>query len=282
MKATVIDVKGESNVLFPRLRFLVEFENDSGEEVGFFNMIGRVYLEKGEVGELLSLDNPFIKLKPKEKRKTNLYLNLDTRRLEIIEEERKGGDLWFTIPISYLGVTRGSQPLIEAIHSYDVRAWSPKETDKCKIFQSQWLGILEELKYSKYKVFEIKMPELPVGTPLDAGVQHLVKAQDMFNAGKYKEVVSNCRMAMEEFRKIINEKAEDISRKIDEGCNPPPKEKKKSEKFIELKRSVHNFSHMGPHTGYPIERRDAETALVSTLLIGKYLAEVLSEGKTTQ
>jgi len=281
MKATLVGIQAEANVLFPRLRFDIELENDSAEPVAVFNMKGRLLFEdREEIGSLVLLDNFVMNLDPKA-RGERAYLHLDTnpRLLEKIEENRKGGDMHLKINISYLYAKGKNLPAIDTIRSETIPVKAPDGRERQTIYHSKWLSVLQELKYSKYKVFEIKMPELPAGTQMDKGVQYLVNAQNMLNAGNYKEVILNCRQAMEEFQKIIDEKSSKISDKIDEGSNPPHNEDTKSKKLLELRKSIHKFLHIGAHPGYQVERKDAELALISTLSIGKYLAEVLLETK---
>lgn len=281
MKATLVGIQAEANVLFPRLRFDIELENDSAEAVAVFNMKGRLLFEdREEIGSLVLLDNFVMNLGSKA-RGARAYLHLDTNPwlLEKIEENRKGGNMHLKINISYLYAKGKNMPAIDAIYSETIIVKAPDGGERQIIYQSKWLSILQELKYSKYKVFEIKMPELPAGTQMDKGVQYLVNAQNMMNAGNYKEVISNCRQAMEDFRKIVKENSTRISNKIDEGSSPPTGEKNKSEKLLELRESIHKWLHIGPHVAYQVERKDAELALISTLSIGKYLAEVLLETK---
>jgi len=133
--------------------------------------------------------------------------------------------------------------------------------------------------YGKSIIIEIRIPPPPFDALTESATQHLTQAQRMVNEGNYTEVMTSCRRAMEEFQELIKQNEPKISDKLDVGSSAQQNEKKKSAKFLQLRKSVHNFLHMGPHAGYYVDRKDATLALQFTSTIGKYLAEILSEIK---
>jgi len=138
MKATLVDVKADQNAILPRLLFDVQIENDSGEEIGFADISGRINVENvGVLRKLLPQQSYWEKVGPNQKSRVTLVLDLDFRQLEIIEEKREVADVLFRLSINYTQVRTREPTVANAFSTGSTNIVSPAGDEIHKVPQSQ-------------------------------------------------------------------------------------------------------------------------------------------------
>jgi len=286
MKATLIGVQGIETSIPPRLRFDIEVENESRD------MVVWVFAWSGEVGleaPRLDLGNLKIEFKreifePLGKHDIKLGWEIDYRKLERVEEERKGGNLSLDVLLNFLQVslpkTAAMSISLDRLEGAEVRVCSPRY-NKVFIAKSVWEEQLEKLGYGKVEYLELYLPPPPTGTQLDVALGHLKKAKENFNGGEYPDVLTSCRRAIEELRKLFGSNEEERKGFIARILQDEEKAKAYTD-LLEVVQKAKNFASGGPHTYWvkAADRRDAEFALRVTWAIVGYFAKNLARLKT--
>lgn len=265
MKAELISTRC-GNAVFPRLSFRIELENDEDKHVAIFDISGRVWLHgRGDLGNLTPrhLGN---QIGIGSKCEADLDLDLDYRRLEIIEEARKGSDLLIGLevtPIYY--ITEGDRFSVSNLRrsSLTVNVKDRKSADHIMIPQSEWVKILDGMGYGKINVMEITIPPPPVGDSIVESMNYLEQAQRSFNDGEYDDVMVDCRKAIEEISKAIDK---DTLKDILDS-------ESKAEGVETVKQKIKNkLLDRGAHSGVQFNRIDAELGLHLTQAMIRYLS----------
>jgi len=202
-------------------------------------------------------------LEPRSRSNFTLQLDLSPYQIEIIEEKRRGGDLYLRLGLKILSASIREEGLFDGFSDETVYVRMPPWGEDLKIPQSEWVSMLGEMSYRRFRVFEIPIPEPPKETPIESSLKYVKEAIKSFNTGDYDDVLGNCRNAIEEFEKA------------DLNFQEILKSESKAEKFNGIIRKVKDYSNLGVHPGVKINRKDAEMILHFTLSTIRFLGEAL-------
>lgn len=157
-------------------------------------------------------------------------------------------------------------------------------TTQHKLSQKEWIKIISDLGYTKYKIFEIPYPDIPQLPEIKNIMQKLEEAQNLLYEGRNNEVVTTCRLLLEELQPIVSsnnsknsEMKSEIANIVNTGCFADEGKGSKSEKIENIRRAVWMFHHIGPHYKYAVTRADAELALVLSMSLLRYYGVQLDE-----
>ena len=157
--------------------------------------------------------------------------------------------------------------------------------DSYKLSQLDWINLASKLGYTKYKLFELEWPDIPQLDNLTNIIKGLEEAQSLFYEGKNNEVVSKCRLVLEELMPVVtgkysNNKLEmkkEISSIIDIGSFQKEGEDPKSVKVENMRQNIWKYHHIGPHYGYTVTREDAELSILLCLAMVRYYSAHLNK-----
>lgn len=287
MKGTLISIQGVGYSVPPKLRLNIEVENETPNQVVWIlGGTGLVSLEQPRRVDLGKLETCFTKLQlePLQKYRLDFEWEIGHDKLERIEEERKGKDLFLDVRLNLLQITlpKGvptTTPVLDRLGGSEVVVSSPGY-ERVRIPKSVWEDKLEELGYGKVEYLELYLPPPPTGTQLDTALNHLKKAKENFGSGEYPDVLTACRKAIDELQKLFGKSEEDQKTFIAQTLQ----DKRKAEDYINLLAVVQkakNFASGGPHTYWvrTADRRDAEFALRITWSIVGYFVKNLARAK---
>jgi len=286
MKATLIDVRGTRASIPPKLTFDVEVENESGDiTVWVFAWSGEVALEDPRL-DLGNLKTEFRReqFEPLGKRNIRFEWEIDYPKLERLEEERKGGNLFLNVRLNLLQAPwPKTEPMPISLHTLSSAAISVSSPAYSRVFipKSVWEEQLEKLGYGKVEYLELYLPPPPMGTQLDAALGHLKKAKENFSKCEDPDVLTSCRRAIEEFQKLFGSSEEERRDFIARILQDEEKAKAYTD-LLEMVQKAKNFASGGPHTYWvrAADRRDAELALRITWAIVGYFAKNLARLRT--
>lgn len=179
-----------------------------------------------------------------------------------IEKSRRNGDLHLSANMKALYIDPDfPNPLADQL-----------STASHKFSQSEWIKIISDLGYTKYKIFEIPYPDTPQLPEFEKIVKELEEAQTLFYEGKNDLVVSKCRIVLEQLRAILRdkEKRAKIDAKIDEQCIGEEGRDPKSKRVNDIFTKAYNFHNVGPHYHYFVAREDAEMSLILCMTLLRY------------
>ncbi len=119
-----------------------------------------------------------------------VFCDLDTWRLERIEEYRKGEELklWLQLWPTFRG--KGS------FWDIDVRPF------RIEVPRDKWLRVLEGMEHGRYEILEIPRAHLDDAKFEDA-MKHLTAARLSIDKGNYEETLRHCRIAIESFTSAL-------------------------------------------------------------------------------
>lgn len=286
MKGTLINTSSEPGVP-PRLRFEIEVENESRDHVVWvFAWSGEVYIPEPRLS-LGRFETEFRReqFQPLQRQCAYFYLDMDHRKLERVEEERKGSDLRLDIDLNLLQVsfaTSNTLPsvmqFIQTLKGNRVSVYSPGWSI-ARIPKSEWEEkLLEGLSYGRIEYIELYLPPPPLGTQLDKALNYLKKAKEDFNANEYPDVLTSCRKAIEELQRLWGSNEEERRAFITQILQ----DEKKAEDYsslVEVVKKAKNFASGGPHTYWvkTANRRDAELSLRVTCALVSYFAKNMAK-----
>ena len=202
-----------------------------------------------------------------------------------IEGSRKSGDvqLYSNIKALYF-----DSEIDKPTQYQNLPRSSTLSTTQHKLSQKEWIKIISDLGYTKHKIFEIPYPDIPQLPEIKNIMQKLEEAQNLFYEGKNNEVVTTCRLLLEELQPIVssnnskNSKMKsEIANIVNTGCFADEDKGSKSEKIENIRRAVWMFHHIGPHYKYAVTRADAELALVLSMSLLRYYGVQLDEFSRT-
>ena len=202
-----------------------------------------------------------------------------------VEKSRKSGDVQLTSNIKALYLdTKINEP---AKYQNPPLSYT-LSTAHHKLSQKEWIQFISNLGYTKYKIFEIPYPDIPQLPEIKNIMQELEEAQSLFYEGRNNEVVSKCRLLLEELQPIVSsnnsknsEMRSEIANIVNIGCFADEDKGSKSEKIENIRRAVWMFHHIGPHYKYTVTRADAELALVLCMSLLRYYGVQLDEFSRT-
>lgn len=191
----------------------------------------------------------------------NFEMELENRRLDAIEEIRKGGDLEFAMNVSALAycVAKKGSECVDAELKYPVN-------------QSMWIKMLEQMGYRKTLMIEVPIQDKHIPPELAEAAKHLQQAQELMLYGKYRDAVGTCRDVVESLSTGLNDDQDRLPEEIEawfEGQRTMSKE----HRLRLVRRAVRVLTHPARHadkTASQIEwsSHDARAAiaLVAALL----------------
>lgn len=255
--------------LTPRLQFKIELEKREPHEIRVLGISGSIRLRTSRGFVDFGSLNPLLRLgvlyANRPRNTFELTFDLDNHKLEIIEEERRGGDLWLMMKVNVLYFDVKDQPFHTIIHSENITIKSTGTSYDLQVPQSEWVKMLEQMGYRRFRMMEIPIPKSPEGTVIDSALRHLDEAKKSFHEGDYDDVLSNCRKAVEEIEKARI----DLNVVLDQS-------ESKAEKVEGIERKIKDFLNLGAHAiEAKIDRRDAEMALSFTISLTRYIAKKL-------
>lgn len=198
---------------------------------------------------------------------------------ETINKARRNGDVQINGSINYLYLNLAVDQQKQIPLTYRTY-FNPY-----KLSQFDWTNLATKLGYTKYKIFEILWPDIPQLDELNNIMNGLQEAQTLFNEGKNNEVVSKCRLVLEELMPIVTgkysgnklEMKKDIAGIVDFGSFQKEGEEPKSEKIENLRQKIWRYHHIGPHYGYTVSREDAELSIMLCLSMVRYYSVQLNK-----
>lgn len=116
-------------------------------------------------------------------------LDLDLRRIEAIEELRKGGDLTFRLILTGIAQpppSSSEQPSL--VHEGNL---------SLLVNQRAWMDTLTAAGHGRFLLFEIPFPPSGARKELAEAIDHLEMAKHQFDLGHYDEAVTRCRRALD-------------------------------------------------------------------------------------
>lgn len=265
--AVLLRCRSLENRLLPCLRFQIEIKNDSNQKYNIQLLTGEVTLYKNDSAMGFATLNPFIYghwLLPTSTAIVAMNLDLTYRQIEVIEELRKGNDVFFGLKLNIL-FEDPSQTWGSLIVSRETFVHRAGNGNKLMISQSEWVKMLNEMGYERLRIIELPIPEIPHGTIINTCVEFVEEALKKFNEGYYSDVLTDCRKAIENLKKVDIDLVTTLE------------SESKAKKIKDIQNKLHQFLHLGPHEESKdyINRRDAELALHITTSIIRYFVKQL-------
>jgi hypothetical protein len=184
----------------------------------------------------------------------NFVAELDYYLLSQIETNRNG-DLTLEIFVKFADVK-------------NQRGLAVFNMNGITITKSDWIEkFLHDLKYKEIMIFE--MPKI-TNPEFQEVVDHFNKAFKRNQSNEHKEVLSECRQAMEAFKDVAKKKGFTKSEKNGDGKDVDVVDYKKllnddlGKEMSEMHRKIVMFLTTGSHHGKSIDKEDADFALMVT------------------
>ncbi|MEA2033673.1 MAG: hypothetical protein U9N41_08845 [Euryarchaeota archaeon] len=172
---------------------------------------------------MAGIDFETFEIAPKEEHNLNPIFELDYKKLDLIEENRKG-NLNLKLELDLHGVSRRRRgdgtfdtlqvAMADGLKVRKINVHSPNYHYEIVIPQSIWVEILEKLDYGKFKIIEMVIPTTPSSPQLATQI-------DLGSLGQ---------------------------------SNKP----NKSKRIEDIRQKIWTLLHIGPHEGYIVTRQDAE------------------------
>lgn len=158
----------------------------------------------------------------------DLEIDLDSNRIEAIEQIRLGGDLTFSIDLYATAIQNENSVQLH------------RQVYELVVNQSDWIKILENIGYRKTVFLEIPVPLGNTYPSFNDATKHLENAQKQMLHGHYREAVAACRDALESLNRLLN-----VS---DENIPSERKERNKMERISAIRREIYNFTSAAKHS----------------------------------
>ena len=193
-KLEIKQVTGRHCLGFHRLNIIIDFqltEHPGKEAPVILNLGGELKVKIQGTDHIIGKITPSrggLVLKPfshSTKASCNFELDLDSLRLEAIEELRDSVGVYFIATIwgTAFSKTNGSHQVSQDLYH--------------NINQGTWVEILAQLGYAKYMLLEIPIAEKNTNPELAQATEHLSSAQKAMMNGNYREAVGCCRDVLE-------------------------------------------------------------------------------------
>jgi hypothetical protein len=181
--------------------------------------------------------------------------------------------------------------------AYPTREVSVPSTPKSETFvaisgcaRDHWLGLLDQLGWNEFAIFEIPLARINQQPDLVEGMKRLQAAHKAFRMENWPSAVTECRTACEAAASLIAKQ---------EGIENP--EKKRKEAYEALAKRIFPYDHQKPkyetlsnlmvslshlrdaggahgwNFGTQIQRHDAEVALAVATAVFRYMGAALSD-----
>lgn len=275
-------VSGQLGIGFHRLFFRVDINTFAWQdEVAVFREIcGQVRLRTQEAKELLlgtAYPEKSLLVRTRStaiRSQADFYIDLGAAQIEIIENLRKGGDLWFALTISGVVDVDGHHDPHEVTNRLHV---------DLHVNQKTWIDVLKQMEYGQFMLFEIPVPSSEASEELGEALTYLEKAREHFWRGHYDEAVANCRKALEELTNGLGDKIELDKSKNSYFENRELREGMPIEsRFLFLREVTRHITHPAAHAGQStngaaFDRKDATFVLSTTaIILSRYLMQTIS------
>lgn len=136
-----------------------------------------------------------------------VLLPLTREALQRIEDVRAGKSAYFSIRLAFNGLIHMRENGKESITSYSIRSTPVDRPGRrhsrgsVEIAQSDWLEILDGVRFANYRVFELAAH--PDGSAVKAD-EFLDKARKQFALGHWKESLAESRSTLESLRDDVH------------------------------------------------------------------------------
>jgi hypothetical protein len=289
MKAQIVNLEAIQGHYPPRLRFRVRLKNDTDNYWYIYGISGSMRTFETPSVQIGTTDVIFnhIEINAKEEADISPEIELDYRKLELLEEKRKG-NLYFDLLLDLFGIysrpiEKGFESLEKALsRGFQVERISVDSPNRRGIMvpQSTWVEVLEGLDYGKFILIELPLSPLKQGVSIDDAIKHFINAKASFMEGNWSEVLTNCRKSLDSLNSAIETSAVNLERLFNEdeikSKYPDIKDKYlKSYKIKGIIEKTRELSHIGPHIEIIPLKSDAELALNQTGAILGYFTEYL-------
>jgi len=281
MEGECTEIKAVQGYYPPLLGFDIRLKNNTDFYWYVFSYVGlmRTYRKKVIIGRSEVVFERF-EIPSKGERNISVIIELDYKKLDLIEEERRG-DLLLELGIDLLGIKCEARPdgfelLSEAIGRglYADKIWAKSPNYHCILVpHSKWVEILGKLDYGKFKFIELMVPSVPTGI-LDSAIESFEKAEIKLNEGDYAKVLVHCQDVIDKIGKAVKPFEFELKEQLG---------KNKFDRVGRFKGSLEHFLGLRHEVALekeePIVRKDAELALHTTLAFLNYYARRLAELK---
>ena len=159
-----------------------------------------------------------------------LEMELDSRRMEAIEQIRLGEDLSFRLEL--YGIARSRQTPFQPVNA----------TLQYRANQSTWIEVLGQMGYRQTLLLEIPVLSEEISPSFAESSEHLKKAQTMLLNGHFRESVGACRDVLESLAKALGDEAETNSIPFEN-----LRELDKEKRFRQVRRALRFFTHPARH-----------------------------------
>jgi len=190
-----------------------------------------------------------------------MEIELDARRVEAIEETRRGGG--FLLRLDIRGqLTQGPRPrpAFESIHH--------------PVNQATWVEVLAQMGYGRTLLLEVPMPAIEETPRLADSVKHLEKAQQAMLRGEWREAAGCCRDVLEALADAVGDA--DVSDPEVKTLFVNARAMGKDARLRSLRRALMIMSPPARHadqvaTAFEWERRDARVLYAAVaMLVSRY------------
>lgn len=224
----------------------------------------------------LAIDNPM--------RVSETFI-LPSHIAQAIEKARNGGDVAVGLGFSIMGLNSPQG----ALNSSNFQAFSVGGQDPpFEIPQSRWAKICAKMGMNSTAILEIPIGGGTFPASLQPVIQYLEDARSLLTEGKTDEVVTKCRKALEALNPIVSVKSDattgppfqrlepSLASKLDLGSPGQPGKDPKSVRLEQIRQTVYNMLHIGPHESYQVFPEDARALLWMTSGLVRYYADLIS------
>ncbi len=208
-----------------------------------------------------------------QQRHCELVWHFEAKQIQTIEDSRRGGDVFFEIRGSLLVASDYAGTASRQEVAWDLPYMNNTYPLRLKVAQSDWVKLLNELKFTHILFYEFPVPEFPPAFARAVG--HLKEAWDHHRKGESDGALGSCFKAFECLGYDLLRRDSIKRRELIESLLSHESQTKR-ETFLACVESVQNFMHLGRHARSEPSRvhyEDAEMVLLcATALLG-YLAK---------
>lgn len=212
----------------------------------------------------------------------NIEVQLDTRRIEWLEQKRAGKSFEATLNIHLQLQSFGFNQHTKDFSSGLLEASTIQGNIPISVADTHWRErVLPGLGYGKVMIVELPAVSLEACKALDHSYKALEKAQKQFALGLYDEAVGSCRVAFDQFFELVD-KPDDLGKKV-------PKLKKSWEtrlgeatyqwlnSSLGAVKTEANIPHHSPNNHF--DRLEAQMLMMITTALISYAAAQIEESE---
>ena len=154
-------------------------------------------------------------------------IELDSKRIEAIEQIRLGGELTFSISL-YATATQNENSTPLHNQPYELL-----------VSQSDWIKVLESIGYQKTLLLEIPVPTGETNATFAEAAKHLGTAQKHMLLGHYRDAVGACRDVLESMNRFLYSE--------DNPAQTSKRKRDKSERISAVRVSLYELTSAAKH-----------------------------------